>query len=129
MATIKVCDFCKGHPNDYDAKSGGDVRTVVLEIKGVETGNTGSPAERRRFDACAPCRTRLFGDVLDNIAASLAEPETVSHIEMFKRIAEERDKERAKQPRNIPVPTWPTYPSHPPYWGIYPPMVKGGLSS
>jgi hypothetical protein len=68
MATMTVCDSCSGCPTDYSAASGGDVRRIRLTIEGVKHPQIPGPAESREFDACAACRLRLFGEVLENIA-------------------------------------------------------------
>jgi hypothetical protein len=109
MATVKICDFCKHSPNDLEAPSGGDVRRAFLRISGHDNGNVGCPTETREFDACAHCRQRLFGEVLENIAAGIPAT-TETELEMLKRLADEQYK---RMPA-IPIPAYPWDPWIPP---------------
>jgi len=129
MATIKVCDLCNKHPNDYDAASGGDVRRVTLDI---QSDNTSNSVEQRTFDACATCRTRLLGDVLEQVSArppKVAEAvESSDYLQALREVAEEYEKARTQPKRGIPaipMPSYPTYPSWPRIiWGDVPPFDR-----
>lgn len=63
MAVLTCCDLCLGHPLDHEAQSGGDVKYVRLEID----AEVHEPVESRGFHGCAPCRSRVFGEIFEKI--------------------------------------------------------------
>jgi hypothetical protein len=84
---MKVCDLCTKHPLDADAQSGGDVRSIVIDIE----ADVPEPLEHYKFDACGPCRRRIFGEIFENIAPgppAAAKQVKDSKAEMWEKLRE-----------------------------------------